>query len=603
MADLPRALQPWAELLDIFPLESAVALGPLVQRLASAVGPLRVTLPNPNGEPDGYDGLTRRGLYDRLLVSEWALAESAPEEFIRRAASYEHLFLNLRRVEPAGAKRSVAVFDAGPNQLGTPRLAHLAALIVLARRAELARVPFFWGILNCPDEPLVNGVTEANVRRLLDARTALEATAEVCAKWRDQFGTIKLDDDAWFIGGPRLARFSELDAFSRIALSEPGDVETRAVSIVVKERGRGEKQFSLPLPEDRDCVRLIRNPFEGATKKPVPQDIKPLRKRYLPVSNLVFGIGNTKLYGRNGDGELLAFPIPNSPNDKQGKPKVYRFEPGLTIHAATRLAGRTVTVDAAPDGIRLRFNPPLKNESEESLFTTTDKPLLATKAGDRMSGIFFPSASPWNFIDCFILDLAGILYRLKGGDTGRTATFITGNVKAVGVHRERLNYACLTGGGWRVVSQGKTDSDATTRKAAGGGPLAFFGFSGGAGDPDVGLLALQRDEREWLVINRVGERVFTTQPGCAVKGVITAGPNDWSKADAALVVLGNDPRQLSLVGSDWNFNLPPAPDRVVSVTCSQTAPIVAYQTESGTIVVHSLFENATLAKFSVASGQ
>ncbi len=35
--------------------------------------------------------------------------------------------------------RSVALFDAGPAQLGEPRLAHLALFILLARRAELAR--------------------------------------------------------------------------------------------------------------------------------------------------------------------------------------------------------------------------------------------------------------------------------------------------------------------------------------------------------------------------------------------------------------------------------------------------------------------------------
>src|SRR5687768_17876785 len=45
-------------------------------------------------------------------------------------------------------------FDAGPNQLGSPRIAQIAALIVLSRRAEAAGVRFAWGILQEPDAPL-----------------------------------------------------------------------------------------------------------------------------------------------------------------------------------------------------------------------------------------------------------------------------------------------------------------------------------------------------------------------------------------------------------------------------------------------------------------
>src|ERR1044072_224038 len=75
MTQLPPPLAPWASLLDLFPHELAVALGPWVQRLDRAIGPMRVPHGAGQGEPDGYDGLTRRGLYERLLVSEWLLAE------------------------------------------------------------------------------------------------------------------------------------------------------------------------------------------------------------------------------------------------------------------------------------------------------------------------------------------------------------------------------------------------------------------------------------------------------------------------------------------------------------------------------------------------
>src|SRR5579863_2548513 len=79
--ELPRALAPWAEYLDIFPREVVVALGPIVQRLDAAIGPLRLRSRSGQGEPDGIDGLARRGTYERLLLTEWLLADEMPDEF------------------------------------------------------------------------------------------------------------------------------------------------------------------------------------------------------------------------------------------------------------------------------------------------------------------------------------------------------------------------------------------------------------------------------------------------------------------------------------------------------------------------------------------
>ncbi|HSF40711.1 MAG TPA: hypothetical protein VLT87_13030, partial [Thermoanaerobaculia bacterium] len=138
--ELPRPLAPWRPWLAIFPRDLALSLGPVLQRLSFAVGPLRMERASGEGDPDGFDGLAQRGPYERLLPSEWLLADEAPEEFLRRAAGGEHTFLHLARPVPGGSHLSVALFDAGPGQLGSPRIAQLAALIVLARRAEAAGV-------------------------------------------------------------------------------------------------------------------------------------------------------------------------------------------------------------------------------------------------------------------------------------------------------------------------------------------------------------------------------------------------------------------------------------------------------------------------------
>ena len=50
-----------------------------------------------DGEPDGYDGIASRGIYERLVTSEWLLADEEPDEFDRRAAMGEHTFTRLAR--------------------------------------------------------------------------------------------------------------------------------------------------------------------------------------------------------------------------------------------------------------------------------------------------------------------------------------------------------------------------------------------------------------------------------------------------------------------------------------------------------------------------
>src|ERR1041385_5936816 len=166
--NLPPSLAPWSAYLRIFPEEVSLALGPIIQRLAMLIGSPLPRLNENEGEPDGFDGLNRRGTYERLLLSEWMLADEIEDEFMRRAVMGEHLFLNRAHSAPVGTRASMALFDAGPSQLGSPRIAHLAALIVLANRADAANSTFSWGVLqlqigraSCREREYISGVAGA----------------------------------------------------------------------------------------------------------------------------------------------------------------------------------------------------------------------------------------------------------------------------------------------------------------------------------------------------------------------------------------------------------------------------------------------------------
>jgi hypothetical protein len=68
--NLPPSLARWSKYLNIFPEEISLALGPIIQRISMAVGSPRSQFKEKEGEPDGFDGLNRRGGYERLLLSE-----------------------------------------------------------------------------------------------------------------------------------------------------------------------------------------------------------------------------------------------------------------------------------------------------------------------------------------------------------------------------------------------------------------------------------------------------------------------------------------------------------------------------------------------------
>ena len=181
--DLPPSLRPWGAQLSVLPTALALSIGPWLPRLAQAVGPLATEVTATTGEPQGYGGLARRGPYDRLLLGEWLLADELPDEFLRRAIDGEHVFYELSHRAPVDRRRVVVLFDGGPQQLGGPRIAQLALLLLFARRAEAAGADLAWGVLQDPQRRLLDGATRSSVEHLLDGSSALGVEDELLERW------------------------------------------------------------------------------------------------------------------------------------------------------------------------------------------------------------------------------------------------------------------------------------------------------------------------------------------------------------------------------------------------------------------------------------
>jgi hypothetical protein len=324
MTQLPSALEPWRSSLEKLAPDLLGGFTPLVRRLSLAIGPYPAASRSGDGEPDGYDGLARRGLYERLLASEWLLASELPDEFLRRASSGEHAFLQLARNLPAGGRRSVALFDVGPSQLGTPRVAHLAALITLAHRAERAKVSFAWGILQIPGQ-LISDVTPSSVILLLAARNTEEATPELVKAWREQLH----GDELWTVG-------SGLDIAVEDVL-EPG---TRQLEVRVRTAC-----LRLELPSDDQCMRLVRDPYRVVVAPPVAHGL-PFR----PIGNPRFSADGRRLVLAQKGGGMAILPLPGSPRMTPGRIATFAVRDEQLVAVGGR-AGQLWVAMVGGDGV------------------------------------------------------------------------------------------------------------------------------------------------------------------------------------------------------------------------------------------------------------
>lgn len=364
--DLPRPLQPWQQWLGWFDAELAQQVGELVRRLADLVGTAATSGRGGQPEPDGLGDLRSRGPYERLLVSEWLLAEELPDEFLRRAAASEHLFL-APRMRAARVERSVvAVFDCGPRALGAARAAHLAAWILLARRAEEQGGTLRWGVLQEPG-PLRAGDAPPRLGELMKARRFEAATAQHAEQWR---AALRESADAgqrevwWIVApGPGLPDGSLRD--ERVLSLQ---VQLAGDALDARLGGAGTQRVAtLPLPPAADITTLLRGDFKtrvAAPRLPTSRTLRAARMSLtqgLILSSPPGHVGVPQL----GKPALLVFAVPRAGQGKLAKPRRQEWTASGSL-LAMGLRGREGQAVVANDnmlhfwqvrGIGLRARP------------------------------------------------------------------------------------------------------------------------------------------------------------------------------------------------------------------------------------------------------
>jgi hypothetical protein len=581
--ELPPALAPWGPLLRIFPPDLALSLGPPLQRLASAVGPLRSRERAGDGEVDGFDGLSRRGSYERLLVSEWLLAEEAPEEFLRRAAGGEHTFLRLARPEPMGSRRSVALFDAGPGQLGSPRIAQIAALIVLARRAEAAGAPFGWGVLQRPDVPLQAGWEPAGVLRLLRSRTPWEPTDSHLDAWRERLSGWKDLDDAWIVSSPGVTARPLLQGISRLEIRDVLEPGVRRLAVVLYRGARREGELALDLPAEPDCVRLLRDPFgtEVAAPAGLPAALRP-------SSNLLFSPNGRHLLARTRGGGLLVLPVPNSPRAARKPPELhFPNVPGAVLVAAGGESRRISALMHGTAGLVLGTSSPGDPDLLGQLYVTgaQGQPPFQIPPATTLNPLFRLQEK------VFVLDAAGNLFQLAEPPPAHHARIVQRGVLAAVVRDSRIVLAMkLPDGSLRfmaVWSDGEIKALEAHRNLR--PDEAFFGT--GSSGSGFGLAAV-RCGNEWTLFHH-GKTRLRALSGSRAVGVVSESRDRGE----GLMLLNADDRTLGLAGRNWSRPLLVASGPIEHLAVSTASPQFAYATADGEVTIASTETGAVAARW------
>lgn len=255
---LPESLQPWRQWLTWFTPEHLPLFADLFGRLDPLLGPWRGRQQGGVPEPDGLGDLQRRGAYERLLSSEWLLAGEVPEEFLRRAVSGEHMFLAPQYRAQQASRLIVVLFDAGPLQLGAPRLVHLTLLMLLARRAQEAGAELRWGILQeAPRLHPFDGV--AQLKALLAARSWQLVDDQHWQAWRNWLGTQEQESGECWLVGQRLPASDRPACTHRVQLQRSLDGKSLSFDLLAVT----QRRVALPMPDERPAVQLLKGQFQG----------------------------------------------------------------------------------------------------------------------------------------------------------------------------------------------------------------------------------------------------------------------------------------------------------------------------------------------------
>ena len=547
----------WAALLAFLEADIAVTVEGIARRLQVLMESDPRWAPG-TGEPNGYGGIDRRGPLDRLLLSEWLYAAEEPLEFSRRLAMGELAYLRQELVTPRSPTRIVLIADVGPDQLGVPRLVHLAGLVVLARRAEAHGVPLELGLLS--DEP--GSYRGGELPELFGvwrrARSSVRPSAEAVDGW---LNTLDDRDHAWLFTGVGAAPAdADLNAGVRrltVRESDWGHDGATAAEVVVDRN-----VLRLPLPPPSDSVKLLRG---DSLKR---HATAPIAGSQRTVTFPRFTGRVRRLLCRAGSSDtLLGISVPReeTTTPRRARPHVF---PGPVLAAAT-IGPRTVAVVSVAASIRVhvigkRLGSVAAIDADPAVLQL-DARAIDLQSRTTLETLFFDSGA-------VVARLAGRWWRLHPREAPVEFEFV-----AVGATEasDRPRFA-------RLMSRLQVTGEYR--------PIDDYAVGGAVLFGPRGSLAYETGPGAFAVRGRFADLSLSVDEDSLVRGLVLDGSSQpW------LVVQSAGSRIIRLQGRDHSRTLSGASGDIVDLTVHPTEPLLAIQRGDGTVEVFDLPEGRLLA--------
>lgn len=599
MTALPPALEPWALWLNLFPPDLAPAVGALLLRLHPLVGKLSTTTLERGAEPAGIGNIVRRGHYERLLMSEWAIADAEPDEFLRRAGSGELLFNGPEPAQHQRSLRSVALFDTGLAQLGEPRLAHLALFILLARRAQQAGAQFRWGIWQRPGVMFDDSGQEA-LRKLIRSRTLQPAPVDAARQWEARLDTDL--DDCWLIGvsgdAPRQAR-------DRVAIRRA--LCGNHLHVSVRQR-RDQRTLQLELPDAPSAVRLLRKPFTPAAP---PGAIHHRDNRPSRAQAPYFASGGKLVCVRQLDGGAIVYHVPQSASVKPGKYRIL----SVPAHGAILGAGvfkTTMSCITSADGTLGFHHFPGQLFSGKPI--VCERPPLddfhAPPGMARWLQVFHLLANHnvKRYEHVVVLDTQRRLVCWRAVPPASPTAMPTVSFHhmlddVIGLHHlgDSLYIGCAEGDGVQLYHWHSQNSSPSkiNRIAQQGSALLHGALKGEPDGHDGNLLAIKTSATQWWVGSHKKGETMDIDDGATVLGVAISRQHPRP----GLVVLHPGRRRVELRVGPLRYELATSPEAIQQASMDAASARIAWITaKSSTVVVRGLDDEQPLLQISCEGG-
>ncbi len=563
--ELPKPLASWQELLGAFPDDIAGLMASLVNQLSPLIQ--NNPLDNFDGdiEPDGFNGLTRDANYERLLLTEWALQEECPDEFIRRAITGEHLFLEPQRKENREDRTCYALFDCGPEQLGRPRLVQLATLILLARRADKHKLRFKWGVLQDANFVWQEGLSKDSVLLWLKQRSHMLVSQDILDAWmasllsdmeEEQNRSIGVSElpslvqDLWLVTKSPLNK--PVDVSRLVSIDEPIlDPDSISVSIAFNKSTRS---LSLTLTDEDLNVRILRNPFSESKKALISA-------KWDESGSWVSSANGRRLACLNNDGKLSIHAINEKPSKKHQSPGFFDVPEGQQCIGVFLTKKRSVIL--CVDKGHFYFH----NSPQYGQVKTVDKKQSIPFGGDNaalLSIVIGQSES--GTAKLFLLDTKGQLRTLGLEDDLALFKTEDDNVIALGqtitceysVRFER-EQNCLTVQ-WYLASSQPSSREFKINYSQ-EKPAIFVHGSGPWHKGSVGCFAYENDDNMWAVVAGPENNTVEVEECDRVVGVMHVSENlvgfseSKTKKMPVLVVMKPDDKSVFAVWSGGEYCL------------------------------------------------